>query len=346
VDDDGSRRGVERRVTEPLTFVSVVFEQEYGLLELQARSVRLFLDPNAIGEIIVIDNSARGMPAGVRSALLSEYGSVADAVRVLRSDDICAVPGAIGWTAQQVLKLSVADQLSTDHYVVLDAKNHFIDTASSSLFVAPDGRARTTAHGYENHSLRPMFEHVLTYMGLEPKDYVERFTGTITPFTFDTTLVRTMMRDVERRRGRPFADEFVANDLTEFFLYSGWLVANGRSLDDVYEFQRGPWPTIWPGSANGGGVDEAIRHAEERRSAGFAVHRRALARLDAHNSRTLAAFWTSKGLFATDADAEHFIAAFARAYRRGQFARQIRELPHRARRTWRGKLRAPHGGAS
>src|SRR5262249_23294214 len=156
-------------------------------------------------------------------------------VRILRGGDICAVPGTIGWTAQQVLKLSVADQLSTEHYVVLDAKNHFIDRAGSSLFVASDGRARATVHGYKNHSLRPMFEHVLAYLGLDPNDYLERFTGTITPFTLDTALVRTMMQDIERSRGRPFADEFVANDLTEFFLYSGWLVANGRSLDQVYE---------------------------------------------------------------------------------------------------------------
>jgi hypothetical protein len=330
-------------VREPLTFVSVVFEEEYRLLELQARSMGMFLDPAAVAEIIVIDNSAGGMPGRVRADVVAGYDGLADAVRVLRPRDITRVPGTIGWRAQQVLKLSVAHRVSTARYVVLDAKNHLIDAAGAALFVAPDGRPRVTAHGYERHALRPMIEHVLKYLGLDPTEHVERFTATITPFTFDTSLVAAMLRDIERRSGRPFAEEFVANDLTEFFLYTGWLIAGGRSLDDVYDIHQAPWPVVWPGSANRGGVEDAIARADERRSPGFAVHRKALAHLDGENAKTVARFWTDKHLFSSVGEAERFIADHAHAYRRARVRKQVRELPHRARRVprqMRERLRA------
>jgi hypothetical protein len=328
----------------PLSLVTVVFEEEVPLLQLQARSMARFLDPGAVDGIVVIDNSARGMPDRARAELLAGYGGLADAVRVLRPGDICRVPPTIGWRSQQVLKLSVAGRLATERFAVLDAKNHLIDTTDAGVFVAPDGRARATAHSYERHALRPMLEHVLTYLGLDPADHFGRFTGTITPFTFDTSLVVAMIRDLERRSGRSFADEFVANDLTEFFLYSGWLVAGGRSLEDVYDIQPTPWPAVWPASANCGGVEEAIDRAVERRSPGFAVHRKALARLDAGNAGRLAAFWAGRGLFPSVDEAERFIAGFGRSYRRARVAKQLRELPHRARRGVRGQLRNLGGG--
>jgi len=325
----------------PLSFVTVVFEEELPLLQLQARSMSLYLDPDAVEELVVIDNSTRGMPGRVHDAVLRGYGGLADAVRVLRPRDICRVPGTIGWRSQQVLKLSVAGRLTSERFVVLDAKNHFIDTAGAGLFVAPDGRGRVTAHSYERHALRPALEHVLVYLGLEPSDHVGCFTGTVTPFTFDAALVVSMMQDIERRSRRSFADEFVANALTEFFLYSGWLLSTGRSFEDVYDIHRAPWPAVWPGSGNQGGVDEAIARAVERGSAGFAVHRKALARLDARNAATLAAFWTEKRLFPSVERATGFITEFKRAYRRARFAKQVRELPHRARRVprrWRGRV--------
>lgn len=325
-------RGYEPTVSTPLTFVSVVFEGEYGLLELQARSMATYLDPDAVAGLVVIDNSARGMPAPVRADLLSAYGELANAVRVLRPHEICRVPGTIGWRAQQVLKLSVANHVSTDHFVVLDAKNHFIHAADSALFVASDGRARVTAHSYERHTLRPALEHVLTYLGIDPIAHLGRFTGTITPFTFDTTLVTSMLSDIEDRSGRPFADEFVANELTEFFLYTGWLLAGGRTFNDVFAVNQAPWPVVWPGSLDRGGVGEAIAHACERGSPGFGVHRKALARLDRRNAGALAAFWTGRALFPSADAAERFIAEFRRTYRRARVAKQVRELPHRARR--------------
>ena len=141
----------ESMMTSRLTFVSVVFESEVALLHLQARSMDLYVPDEWVEQIIIIDNTARGLSGATTHALRSMLGVHAGHLRVLRPDDICQVPRTIGWRSQQVLKLCVAGLITTDSYVVLDAKNHFIAPVARDFFVAPDGRARVAACGFESH---------------------------------------------------------------------------------------------------------------------------------------------------------------------------------------------------
>jgi Family of unknown function (DUF6492) len=314
-----------------LTFVSVVFEAEYPLLWLQARSMAVFVPDELVEEIVVIDNSARRMPARVRHRLLDEYGPLSAKVRVVRPRDICVMPRTVGYRSQQVLKLCVASKVSTERYVVLDAKNHFVAAVDRGLFEAPDGRARVGFHSYKSHRLRPRLEHVLKYLGLNPSTYVQQFTLTVPPFVFDTAVVRSLIDDIERRSGRSFPQEFVASSLTEFFLYAGWIIANNGSLDGVYELQRVTRPYVWPRAANRDGVERAIRVATDTRSAVFAVHRKALGRLDAESTRALSDFWVSRQLFSTRSEAERFISEFSHAFQRAVLHARVRDLPRRAR---------------
>jgi hypothetical protein len=325
--------------THRLTLVSVVFEPEFPLLQLQARSMAAFVAEDLVREIIVIDNSVRGMPADVSSQLTKCYGPLSRLVRVLRSADICRVPAASGWRSQQVLKLRVADLVTNDRYVVLDAKNHFVETLSLDFFETVDGRARVNVHGYEAHPFRPALEHVLTYLGLEPATYVRCFPATVTPFVLETEIVRAMVQDIERRSGRSFAQEFVARDLTEFFLYAGWIIANGRPLDQVYDLHQVHCPNIWPRTANLEGVQNALRAADERGTPLIAVHRKALARLDPESSRVLAGFWAKRGLFGSVQEANRFVLDFQRSYQKTVRRQRLRALSGTLRflpqRVWR-----------
>ena len=320
-------------MSRPLAFVTVVFEPEYPLLWLQARSMAMFLPDVLVEEIFVIDNSARSMPPRVMEQLLDEYGPLSAKVRVLRPRDICLMPPTAGYTAQQVLKLCVAARVSPDRYVVLDAKNHFVAPVVRELFEAPDGRARVSTTDYASHAQRPQLVHVLEYLGLDPEASVEQFTATtVPPFVFATSVVTSMIDDIERRSGRSFPQEFVANRLTEFFLYMGWIIATNGSLDEIYELRPASRPYVWPKTANRDGVERAIRNATDTRAAVFAVHRIALARLDARSAAALSDFWVCKRLFSTRDDAERFIAEYARAYRRALWRARVRDLPRRATR--------------
>jgi hypothetical protein len=314
-----------------LALVTVVFEPEYLLLWLQARSMAAFLPDELVEEIVVIDNSARSMPARIKEQMSEEYGALSAKVRILRPRDICLMPRTVGYRSQQVLKLCVASKLSTERYVVLDAKNHFIAPVERELFEAPDGRARVSTNSYESHPLRPRLEHVLQYLGLNPRTYVQQFTAPVPPFVFDTAVVKSLIDDIEHRSGRSFPREFVANALTEFFLYAGWIIANNGSLDDIYELQPASRPYIWPETSNRDGVERAIRAATDREAAVFAVHRIALARLDVESARALSDFWVSRRLFSTRGEAERFISEFSRAFQRAMLHARVRDLPRRAR---------------
>ena len=312
------------------SFVTVSFETEFALLRLQARSMALFLPEEMCEEIVVLDNSNKGIDAEDRLSLLNEYGGLASRVRVLRPADVVRIPGSVGWRSQQVLKLCVAEQLRAERYVVLDAKNHFVRTPSVDFFVAPDGRSRVNAYGYEQHPHRRNLEHVLTYLGLDPSQYVQRFAATVTPFVLDRDLVRSMVDDVEQKSGRPFAEEFVAQELTEFFLYAGWVIASGRSLEDVFDFHQVFCPVVWPRLADRRGVEESVRQAHERKAPLFAVHRRAFVQLDADGGRTLARFWSDRGLFESTDAAQRFIHDFQQAFTRTERFKRLRELRYRA----------------
>jgi hypothetical protein len=331
-----------------LTFVSVVFEAEYLLLQLQARSMSRYLRPELVGDIFVIDNSARVMPEAVRSRLLENYGVLSEIVQVLRPDEICEVPGTIGWRSQQVLKLAVARLVRTERYVVLDAKNHLVRPLERSLFEAPDGRARVNAHSYEHHPFRPALERTFGYFGADPGEHVGQFTATVTPFVLDREVVGAMVRDIEIIAGRPFAQEFVDKELTEFLLYSVWLVARcGERLTDHFELQRVPHPTVWPRAAHAAGVAAQIDQSHHGAGPFFSVHRRALARLDADGRELLAEFWASADHFESPGEALRFMSEFDRAFRRAGLRKRVREAPHRVtagvRRSWRSMAGRRHG---
>jgi len=213
------------------TIVTVVFEPELPLLELQAKSMARFLDPAYAARIIVLDNTAKGMSDRVWNRLWRSYGALGGSVELVSGKSLSGGVEAAGWYSQQVLKLAVSGIVETPTYLTLDSKNHFVRAAGATDFEAANGRARGNFHGYETHPLRPKLERVLAYVGLDPEVSVSRFGATATPFTLYTEKVRALIADVESASGRTFADEFIRAGLTEYFLYSAWLLGHGERLE-------------------------------------------------------------------------------------------------------------------
>ena len=60
-----------------LSVVTVVFEAEVPLLELQARSIARHVPDGVFDEILVIDNSRRGLSPSVQQRVRAELGSQA-----------------------------------------------------------------------------------------------------------------------------------------------------------------------------------------------------------------------------------------------------------------------------
>ena len=301
-----------------LTFATVVFGAETWLVELQARSLARYLDPEAVASIVVIDNGWRPLSRARRARLLAAYGPLADTVTILRTAELVPeLPPTTGWRSQQIAKLLIARTVATRHYVVLDAKNHLIRATGLDDFVGADGRAHGDTHPYTAHTLKPRLITALRYLGASGtviEESLEDFLPTATPFVMDTAVARDMVDGVERSSGLPFAREFELQQLTEFFLYSSWIVVRGPGIDAVYDRVPIPSPTVWPKRRNPEGVVATIAEAELGDSAFFAVHRTTLARGDRSTRELIAAFWVRRGLFGDEGAARRYIAAFRRAY--------------------------------
>lgn len=309
----------------PITLATVAFEAETMLLALQARSVARYLAPADVREILVIDNSERGMSTGYRGRVNSAYGPHAEKVTWLRPGEIMAIPRASGWYVQQLLKLSVAEHVQTPHYVALDAKDHFIAPVEPTTFVDAAGRGRVPAYSYREHPLRPHLERTLSYLDLPPDSLLDLFAATVTPFTFETEQVREMMREVgERRTPADFAGEFIDNQLLEFFLYSAWLTRRRGSLREAFDIDAERFPKVWKRSATTAGVDEAIKLARELDAPVFSVHRRALATLPPPALWNLARFWVQRGLFGNVPQALGAVAALRVRYLSHEVGRRLR----------------------
>jgi hypothetical protein len=317
----------------------VAFESERSLLLLHARSLALHLDPQLLASVIVIDNSARGFRPEFVDRLRRAYGPFGDRLRVVRRAEVGSIPRGIGWYVQQVLKLQIVNHVETERYVVLDVKNLAVAPISADFFADPSGRPRGIAYTYESHPLRPGLERVLTYVGVDPAPYVERFTATVTPFVFDSATVRALIEWIEERSGRPFADEFMQRELLEFFLYSGYLVAQGAVLDEIFSLDRISCPTIWPRGANLASVRTAIEQVDIGGAPFVSVHRKALAVLDEAAVSELEAFWIRKGIFTDEAEFRDYLRDFRREFVREERLRKVRELESRGRRKLRQLLR-------
>ncbi len=302
-------------MTSSYSTVTVVYEGDAMLLTLQARSMARHADPGLFSEIVVIDNTCRGMSRSSVASLRAEYGPLAPLVTVVAARRL--LPGSIasGWWGQQLLKIVVASSLRTDRYLVLDAKNLVVRRLGRDFLEGPDGRPRMPVQAYGAHPLLERLKVSLRWWGIDPEPHVPRFGSTVTPFVMETALVAEMVTEVERRTGTSFVSAFRAQDVTEFFFYLGWLCVRGR-LEDRYHLERVRCPALWPARADLATLMREIDESQAGLSPVFTVHQRALKDLDDACTGALAAFWTRSGLFACTAEAARFVADFRGVWHR------------------------------
>lgn len=287
--------------------VTVTFEGEFDLLVLQARSMRIFCPADLVSVILVIDNSARPMSAGRKTVVLDEFGHLAGLVRFIGVGEIAVMPKGGGWLSQQILKLMIADFVDTERYLVLDSKNHLVAPLTPEFLEDPDGRARLVAHSFEKHTLRPHLERVLSYLHMDAPLHLGLFPYSVTPFIMYTAVSRELVATLSKREGMSFPELFEKHQLWEFLLYSAYLINSGRPIDQFYAFNQRSCPIIWVHTAHRPGCERAIKRSNEFALPFFAIHRRALMRLDRECRSMIAGFWAERGLFASPGAAEEFI---------------------------------------
>ena len=323
------------------TLVTVVFEKEYDLLLVQARSLRIFCPAEIFQEIVVVDNYKRyPMSQAKKNRLMLEYGALGHKVRFINRGDIAKVDDRTvkGWVTQQILKLRISELVNTERYLVLDAKNHLVNSLSISFLESSCGRANIHLRGYVDHPLRHSLENVLTYFNLETT-HVENFTQTVTPYLFYKKYVCNLINYVEKLEKTPFEKCFSEKDFTEFFLYYAYIVAVEKPPSEIYKSHQAVCPMVWKKTCDMVGCKAAIADAANKQLPFFSLHRSAVEYMDADSRALIAQFWKEQQLFSSTRNADRFLNQYKlklKSYRVMDYLEKIpKRIARKTQKVWR-----------
>jgi hypothetical protein len=210
-----------------IDLVTVVFQDELPVLQVQARSVDLYAQHIGIQNIYVMVNDDPLVAEQIDPAW---WGTLADRVRIIPKNIFSAEFSEDGWHSQQILKL-LGSSLSYNRWsLILDAKTILIQDIKLDWLFMPDGRM-----SWGHYPIQPVFEEsgrITSDLFQIELDRVLAPMGV--PFLFDNQLVRGLIAEVECRTHTPFIKWFSSHGLlTEFILYSGYIQYLFGSLDTV-----------------------------------------------------------------------------------------------------------------
>jgi hypothetical protein len=257
-------------------------------------------------EIVVIANEPPKMPVGFHTELRTNYGHYFNPiVKVINAHQLTPdYPTESSWFSQQALKLLVARFVTSDYYMVIDAKNHLVFPFSRKDLEA-NGKPRNYYQGYvprvgHVHSLLPYLEASANYFGLNPRKFIPKFVPTTTPFVIPTRIAREMMERVEWQENCSFAEAFLnmRPRLSEFFMLGAY-IARDQLLEDVYDMSADKYTIIWKEDPSDEHVRQEIARTEKEKLPFFAIHRSALPLLKHGTRNRIADFWVRRGLFHT-----------------------------------------------
>ncbi|MBP0493139.1 DUF6492 family protein [Pararoseomonas indoligenes] len=258
-----------------LDFVTVGFHRDAGLLRLQARSIARYLDPAICGRFLVINNDPDqdSFARRFEAEILPEYGPFRDKVSMLPAEALFSDGESFwrgtGWRRQQVLKLAVARHIETPAYIVLDCKNHFIRPTGLDAFATEDGRLITAPR-----RLLPRQTAELVWFGLSEERWPETIFNIITPFPLwreeVLALEQAMRTRGEAGVGRVLLDKSVG--LTEFRLYSAFMLACGRNWEALHSMQEPNFVTFFGARDS---IEGFLRSVDRPKIRVMGVHRRA-----------------------------------------------------------------------
>lgn len=296
-----------------IDFVTVCFDGEIRLLELQARSVARYLDPGLVDTIHVIINQRRSetFKAQFRDRVAPAYGDLLSRVNLVEYQSLWNGPSRrLGWASQQVLKLLAARSCGQRAMMILDTKNHFIRPVRHHDLLAPDGRLRSHLYPMARKFL-PHYHRSCRYFGVRGPVPEDTVLPTTTPFLADRDLILDLLNAVEEKEGCSFQDFFMREKdaHTEFCLYSAFHLYARGPFEQTYDRRPGPTGTLFQGSANRPDrAAKALDSLEDETKYCMGVHREVLKAAHPKIIEMIGKTWHRFGLVASPEEAEYFLS--------------------------------------
>lgn len=281
-------------------FVTLCFENEIemDLMKLQAMSFA-FVPSDLVHEIIICWNDIGPFPSNF--SIIEYYPKILrPKVKCISRNDIFDTEQKSDWRNQQICKLVVAKQIKAPHYIILDAKNHFIKPITEKHFYNEEGKPKLYLGN--PGKMISYFDYCLQYFNIEKQNLqiaspysVEdpncQFCTT-TPFIFKTDIVLEMMSHMESVENLKFPDLFLLHkEGTEFYFYISYLI--WKEYIQGYHIQKKMHVTLWPDlEKEWNQLDYIENSIEEEDCQIFGLHRKAIVKMEKEQIQDLLKFYT------------------------------------------------------
>lgn len=271
-----------------IDIITVVFQDELEVLKLQAQSIEVNCQDLDIGNIIVVVNDAK---VDLSQIELNWWGRLKDHVKLTHRSAWRVDYIDNGWVTQQALKIMAATLGKSQHSMILDAKTIFVQPISIKDIFSEHGKLK--------------LGQLDIYSVFEPSQRItEKLFGiTLTrqlgpggvPFVVDNRQACYMVDWIETTTGENFIKWFQEQGmLTEFILYSGWIVRVHGSLDSVADNNNTFGQICNVCHSEVGIIDNKFR--DMKTATTVSIHRRAWDQLTNQQQQYYRDFLTSKNI--------------------------------------------------
>ena len=211
-----------------IDLITVVFEKEIPLIEIQARSIELYIDTDIIKNIYVVVNDDDCIVNLINPAW---WGIHSHKVQIIPRSKYGVDPTLIGWDSQQMYKLFAAESAESTWSMCLDAKTWFVQRLQWDKLFDEYNRVK-----FRNLTVFLVFNPAQVFLekfyGIEMKEVIGP--GGV-PFMFHTDTVRSMISEI----GGSFLEFFSTHvrlpaNITEFMLYSAYVTHKHGNYSSLY----------------------------------------------------------------------------------------------------------------
>ncbi len=271
-----------------------------------------FLQQSNVSKIYIIinDEDVVGTVGLIEQLVLPEYGRFSPIVSIVDGSTLYASPvAANGWRRQQSMKILISKLVQSKYYLILDAKNHFLRSSSTTDFVHEDGRMWSTRRKIDA-PVNGFFWKSMRFCRLDPTLYREKAMPTVTPYVVRTDIVREIIEYVEKQCGVCFEEGFHAAgmDVTEFYLHFGYIIRYYSPIQNIYDFGDPLCASLFTRSpSTAEGFARVMKRLRSSSTLMFGLHRNRIGALSEAEQAMITRQWATSGLFDDVASADAFM---------------------------------------
>ena len=271
-----------------IDIVTVVFEEELPILEVQANSIEMYCQHLGIKNIYVVVNDQDQVADQICK---DWWGQLKDCVQIVpRSRFGCRFVDN-GWVSQQALKLLGASLSQNSWSMILDAKTIIVDQVCPDIFIEDNTKLRLNISKVQPVFL-PSAKIAGHLFGIDLQGVPE---PNGVPFIFHNSTVRELIDKVCQLTGENFAEWFQDQGmLTEFILYSAYVQYKHKNLEKIY---TGTNRKILSGNICHSEIslfDQKLQRSNTLTPLTIGVHRRAWSQLTEQQKTTYVDYLTGR----------------------------------------------------